>query len=100
MKPIPLSKLQDSGLIFEINRQILNPLGMMLEVRRDASNVSNPVDTLVLYESPDSEGILFTPESFSDGVSRFNLYMKKEGEARVMSRMKTTGFLRQTRSDQ
>lgn len=100
MKPISCNKLEESGLLFEINRSILYPLGLCLEIRRDARDPENPQDTLVLFQTDDPDGVLFTQSSFTDGATKFKLYMKQEGEARLIGRQRITGFVRQTRSDQ
>lgn len=99
MKQVPTSRLIDDGLIFEINRQVLNPMGLALAVVVNPSNQSSP-ETVVLMETDDDEGVLFSSEKFEDGAARFSSFFKRTGEDRVTRRMRTLGFIRQTRSDQ
>lgn len=99
MKRVSISRLVDDGLLFEINRQVLHPLGMALAVVVDSSNQSTP-ESVVLLETDDAEGVLFDESNFIDGASKFSNYFKKAGEDRVSKRYETLGYIRQSRSDQ
>jgi hypothetical protein len=100
MNHVPLKKLQESGLLFEINRQILNPLGYSLVMKIDHKVQEGPQESLVLMNTNDSEGVLYPEEAFIDGATRFSNFMKTEGESRITRRLNTIGYIRQSRSDQ
>ena len=90
--------LFDHGILFELNRQILHPLGFSLVFKeRKSSEESN---TLVLLRTHDEEGVLFPEKSFMEGAAKFSIFMKNIGEKALQKRMSKIGFLRQTRSDQ
>jgi hypothetical protein len=99
MKKVPTTRLVDDGLIFEINRQVLHPMGLALAVVKDPSNQASP-ETVVLVESDDEEGILFDEAGFTSGAAKFAAFFRKVGENRVARRIRAVGFARQTRSDQ
>jgi hypothetical protein len=98
MKKTNLRQLLENGLIFEINRQILHPLGFSLTYKPSTS--SDDPDGLVLLQTDDREGCLYPESNFMDGASKFSIYMKNIGEKKLAARMKILGYLRQTRSDQ
>jgi len=98
MKKKNLRQLLDQGLIFEINRQILHPLGYSLTYK--PSSGSNDPDGLVLLQTEDKEGCLYPESNFMEGASKFSIFMKDTGEKTLSDRMKILGYLRQTRSDQ
>ena len=98
MNRVSLKVLLDSGLLYEINRQILHPLGYSLSYK--AANGTYNADELILQQTTDPEGVLFPEEAFMEGASKFSLYMRKFGEELIKRRLSTKGFIRQTRSDQ
>lgn len=99
MKQVSLKKLTDDGLLFEINRQVLHPLGLSLAVMVNPSNQSAP-ESLALLETDDDEGVLFPEDRFIEGATKFSSFMKRSGESRIAARIQTIGFIRQSRSDQ
>ena len=98
MKRIGFKPLFDSGLIFEINRSILHPLGYALVYKPGVT--PDDQDALLLYQTTDDEGMLYMEENFMDGAAKFAVYMKNIGEKLLQKRMNIRGFIRQTRSDQ
>ncbi len=84
-----LKPLHDDGLLFQINRVVLHPLGLALVL----STKKEHFEELFLYKVPDPDGYSFSPETFNSGVKRFDAFMKKEGFAKHEARMKTLGYL-------
>jgi hypothetical protein len=84
--------LIDNGLVFEINRKVLHPLGLALII--DVSNDSRKRLTIAgLMESDDDEGFLFDEETFKHGTEQFEKFMKSYGDKRVMERRLKLGYL-------
>lgn len=98
MKEINIKTLWDSGLVFEINRSLLHPLGYSLVFK--PSKTGDDQDSLILMRTADDEGVLYFESDFMDGAAKFSLFMRNIGEDLLRRRLKTKGFLRQTRSDQ
>lgn len=82
--------LLENGLLFEINRQVLHPLGLALEVDVNDSGKIDFGDVWDCREDP--EGILFDPETLVEGMEKFNKYMKEYGDNCVDTRVARLGF--------
>lgn len=87
--------LLDNGLLFEINRRVLHPIGYALDVEANSANTKKIYLTLVDSESED--GFYFDPETLKDGMLKFDRFMKREGEQRVESRKRILGYKEQGR---
>jgi hypothetical protein len=98
MKIISLKELLDNGLLFEINRSILHPLGFSISYKPSRS--SDEPEALVLQRTEDAEGVLYSEKDFMDGAAKFSLFMKNYGEKIIQRRITVKNFIRQTRSDQ
>lgn len=99
IKRIPAAKfLVDSGLLFEINRTILHPLGLALEVVLEEDGTMK-VGDLWDYRN-DPEGMLYDAESFRDGMAKLETFMKEFGTAKLEQRKRELGFVVQEREDQ
>jgi hypothetical protein len=90
----PIEFLLENGLLFEINRRVLHPLGLALEVEIDD-------DGKVIIGSiwdcrSDPEGVLFSPDTWQSGKDKIDKYMEDCGNAAVKSRQEIFGFLEQT----
>lgn len=92
MKPLPLQFLKDNGLLFEINRSVLHPLGLTLQVDADGRPE--------LLQTDDPAGMLFTADTFQEGESRMLDYMVREGESKIAARKAFLQFVHQTDQDQ
>lgn len=83
--------LRDAGLLFEINRKILHPLGLALEI------VINDDGTEAFGEIWDSrddpEGIIYADDCYESGLKKFKVYMKERGNTALKSRMENLGYL-------
>lgn len=97
---LPLNFLLENGLLFEINRTILHPVGLALSVKIDPNIQDGPNEILVLSQTDDSEGFLYSSDDFKSGFARLNRYMKTSGESALTRRQSSLGYIRQTRSDQ
>jgi len=88
--------LMDSGMLFEINRQILHPLGLALcvDVDEDTGEVKGFGGLWDARDDP--EGIIYEPEPFRAGTLKSSEYREKFGRAAARSRFAALGFLKQT----
>ncbi len=100
MVNLPVNYLFDNGLIFEMNRTLLHPLGLALSIKTDPNIVDGPNQVLVLSKTDDREGFLYNSEDFMSGAAKFSKFMKISGESTILSRHSALGYIRQTRSDQ
>ena len=83
--------LVDSGLLFEINRKILHPLGLAIEVIVEDDGTTKFGS---LWDSRgDPEGIIFADGCFESGLKKFKAYMKEQGNTILKSRMEKLGYL-------
>lgn len=83
--------LLDSGLLFEINRKILHPLGMALEAVVEDDGLSR-IGGLWDYRS-DPEGILYDDTTFAEGRGKFDLFMASFGQRKLAERQVACGFI-------
>lgn len=68
--------LLDTGLLFEINRQVLHPLGLALAISIDNENEDKvKVDTL-FDAREELEGIYYSDEVFNDSIKKFEKYLE------------------------
>ena len=87
--------LLDSGLLFEINRKILHPLGLALEtvVHEDGT-----VEFGQIWDARDDpEGMLYADDCYASGLKKLKAYLKEQGNEALKSRMEKLGFLVQKR---
>jgi hypothetical protein len=86
--------LIDSGLIFEINRKVLHPLGLAMVVDIDRNNKSQIAIT-ALIKTEDQEGFLYDEEGYNIGMEKYQKFLDKGGQERLDSRMAKYGFVEQ-----
>lgn len=89
----PIEFLLENGLLFEINRKVLHPLGLALEAEIDDDG--KVVIGSIWDCRSDPEGILFSPDSWQSGKDKLDKYMADYGEPVVKSRLQTLGFVEQ-----
>lgn len=93
MKHMSVKELRDSGLLFEVNRRVLHPLGLALSVAVDDEDVSfGPI----WDGRDDPEGFAFDEELFASGKHKLRRYMQERGQAALDERKKRLGFVEQT----
>lgn len=89
----PASFLIDHGILFEVNRQVLHPLGLQLELAVDEDGEHA---TIALLDNRDSEApIYFGPEAWDLGRSKYEAYMEDAGR-RNMQKRRRMGMVIQT----
>jgi len=89
--------LVDNGLIFEINRKVLHPLGMAMVVDVDRNNKRQLAITALL-ETEDQEGFVYDEEGYDVGKSKFQQFLDKGGQERLDYRLAKYGFVEQDKS--
>ena len=82
--------LRENGLLFEINRAILHPLGLALEIQVDDDGTET-VGGLWDYQD-DPEGILYAPETYKSGEAKYNQFIRTKGGRVMESRHRVLGF--------
>ncbi len=82
----PVDFLIGKGLLFEMNRQVLHPLG--LELRLEA--VPGGTETSIqLWDNRDNPGLLvFSPEQYQQGRSAYEAYISERGRQNIQKRRK------------
>lgn len=83
----------DTGLLFEINRKVLHPLGLALCVELDEDSNTKVVFGDIYDSRDDPEGFIFSPESFLDGKEKFDKYMEEFGQKALDSRLEMLGYI-------
>jgi hypothetical protein len=82
--------LLNTGLLYEINRTILHPLGMALAVSADdAGEITGFAGLTDCCNDP--EGMVFTPSAA--GPEKYRSFMAKTGKARLAARKQKLGFV-------
>lgn len=91
LHPDPIRFLHESGLLFEINRRILHPLGYALAgyIESDGSMVFGGI----VDATGDPDGMAFEAQTFAAGVARFEEYMRSVGSRRHADRIAKHGLL-------
>jgi hypothetical protein len=84
--------LVDNGIVFEINRQILHPLGLAITV--DADRNSKKKLILSVIESDDDVGFVYDEETFEFGKAKFEKFKAKQQEI-TSNRQQKLGFIEQ-----
>lgn len=92
MKSIPLQFLKENGLLFELNRAVLHPLGLSLQVDEGGK--------VELLQTEDPAGMVFTESTFNDGEQRLLEYMEREGSSKLASRRAFLQYVEQVDPDQ
>lgn len=80
----PAVFLEENGILFEINRQVLHPLGLELHLTCGEDG------ELARLEIVDNRGradpIFFPAEAFDDGREKYERYMAEQGRRNVQKR--------------
>jgi len=91
--------LVENGLVFEINRRVLHPLGLAMIVDVDPKNRRQLAIT-ALVETEDDTGFVYDEEAFVVGKEKYqNFLEKKGGQERLDTRKTKYGFLEQDKED-
>lgn len=83
--------LLESGLLFEINRKILHPFGLALEV--DISDDDKKIVFGNIWDHRDDpEGLIYAEEAFNVGKEKIEKFMKEFGDERLKTRLGILGY--------
>ncbi|MEJ2539246.1 MAG: hypothetical protein P8188_04645 [Gemmatimonadota bacterium] len=80
----PVEFLKDHGILFEINRQVLHPLGLELHFHLDDDGRITGIDLEDNRGIP--QPICFTPEAFHEGRSKYEEYLTSHGRRNIQKR--------------
>jgi len=95
--PNPTEFLCDTGLLFEINRQIMHPLGLALSIVVSDEPLGGQVPTFSIQDfRDDPEGVLFDPDVFGEAEEKLARFMETNAE-RLRIRQENLGFLFQSK---
>lgn len=89
----PVQFLRDQGILFEMNRQVLHPLGLELNFVLNDEGRITAIDLHDNRESP--HPISFTPEAFQAGRAAYEGYLEAHGRKNMQKRRKI-GMMIQT----
>ena len=82
--------LADSGLLFEINRTVLNPFGLALVMNKYKDGKFSKF--LVIDNSKDPEGIRYDEKTLRREAARFAEFLIQHGKKRLASRIEKLGY--------
>lgn len=80
----PVRFLMDNGILFEVNRQVLHPLGLQLDIEVDEEGRVTSLELLDNRDSP--EPIFFNADQFEEGRAKYEKYMQDQGKRNVQKR--------------
>jgi hypothetical protein len=83
--------LIDNGIIFEINRTILHPVGLELVVETSFDN-RRKLSITGLEETEDEDGFIYDDESFDLNSQQFGQFVQSK-KSRIDHRKKSLGFI-------
>lgn len=96
----PSTFLVDSGLLFEINRRILHPLGLALSVDVPDNGTALEQDFGVIQivdMREDPEGVCFEDATYLEGKAKLKTFLEKsQFQERLMSRRTRLGYVVQS----
>lgn len=90
---IGLRTLVDSGLLFELNRRVLHPVGMALALSWDGGTTDGEPDAVTLITTADPDGLVFGPDGIRDGSAKLQAFMDACGTSKVEARRAALGFI-------
>jgi len=80
----PVEFMRNNGILFEMNRQVLHPLGLELHFHLDENGKITGIDLLDNRENPDP--IFFSPEAYTEGRETYEVYLKEHGRRNIQKR--------------
>lgn len=82
--------LIDNGLLFEINRAVLHPLGLALAVQVSSDN---EIVGMELRKTNDLDGLIYDEETLKECTLKRDAFMEREGHLRLNQRAKSLGYI-------
>lgn len=95
MKKASLRRLVDDGLLFEINRRVLHPVGLALSLEWDGDSTEGEPDRVVLLRDSDPDGIVFEAKTFDEGLRKYREFLDGVGGHKLAQRQAVLGFVEQ-----
>lgn len=80
----PVRFLVENGILFELNRQLLHPLGMQLKIQLAEQGDACRLELVDNRDSPTP--ITFSPEEYEQGREQYQRYMQEHGKANMQKR--------------
>lgn len=80
----PARFLVENGLLFEINRQVLHPLGLQLDV--EAADDGATCELVLEDNRASPDPIYFTAERFEEGRRKYEAYLQERGRPNMQKR--------------
>jgi hypothetical protein len=80
----PVEFMLDNGILFEMNRQVLHPLGLELHFQLDEHGKVTGIDLLDNREGP--EPIAFNAEAYTEGREKYEEYLRQHGRRNIQKR--------------
>lgn len=85
--------LLDTGLLFQINKDILHPLGLAMSVSTNAQTGEKTISQELWDYRLDDEGILYSKDTFEEGLKKLEKFYTEEGLEKLEQRYKKLGFI-------
>jgi hypothetical protein len=96
----PSKFLRDSGLLFEINRQVLHPFGLALAVLEKPDSPSGEVAEILLWDYRDEkEGVVYGTDTFVSGITKLSDMLESFGVNKLEERKEELGYVVQEHPD-
>lgn len=76
--------LEENGILFEMNRQVLHPLGLELRFQLGDDGRLQRIELLDNRASP--QPIFFAPDTFDEGRQKYEAYMSEHGRRNIQKR--------------
>lgn len=90
----PINFLRETGLLYEINRTILHPLGLAMSVQLPKhEGEETDVGVIQLWDCRnEKEGVLYAEETFMSGLEKYTKFMEEFGENKLNERFEELGY--------
>lgn len=98
IKYLDIQEFIDLGFLFEVNRRVLHPFGLALEVRQDDDGKYQLYGIWDYRDDP--EGMQFAPDTFVHGTAKWDKFMRQYGQACLDIRQKAVGYIEQVTPDE
>lgn len=87
--------LIDNGLLFEINRKVMHPIGLSFVIDIDSKNKKRLV-IVGIDQTDDEEGFLFDEETLEFNKKKYNNFIRKFNiNEKLEARKNKLGFIEQ-----
>jgi len=80
----PASFLEENGILFEMNRQVLHPLGFELRFQLGDDGGLRGIE--LVDNRASAQPIFFSTEAFDQGRQKYETYMQEHGRRNIQKR--------------